>query len=111
MNMYWQPGQTIPITPESDQAPATEDIDSSSSMMDILQGFQTSMEKQLSSINNQLGSINGRMDNLEGRQIVLEKELKATTPKCAPTASGRSRGRVTPTALQVIIVYPRVCTQ
>ena len=102
MNMYWQPGQTIPLTSGTDQTSAAVATPPSSTMMDVLQSFQASMEKQLSSISVKLESIDGRIDKIEGQLVVLEKELKVTAPKCVPS-SGRSRGRLTPTALQVCI--------
>lgn len=108
MGMYWQPGQTIPITDPNRTtpqvfSPSTED---SSGVVDILQRFQTSMEKQLISIDGKLESGNGRMEKLEDRLTALEKEIKEkeikdATPKRASSTPGRSRGRVTPTSLQV----------
>jgi len=60
------------------------------------------MEKKLSSIGEKLENIQDRMDVLEDRQSVLEKEAKAK-PDNAAKASGQSRKRKTPTALQVIL--------
>jgi hypothetical protein len=100
MSIYWQPGQTIPLSSHLDQTAAMEPTTSSSTMMDILQNFQASMEKQLSSIGGKLENIEGRMNKIEGQ---LEKELMGTAPKCVPSTSGRSRGRLTPTALQVCL--------
>lgn len=100
MNMYWHPGQTIPLSAES-PTPEEASASASSKMMDILQGFQSSMEKQLTSINGKLEGINGRIDKVEGRQVVLEKEIKGSTLKCDSSTSGHSRRRITPTSLQV----------
>lgn len=93
---YWQPGEVLPITPQTPTAP----VQDSATVMDVLQGFQASMEKQLSSIGGQLGDIHDRIDTLESRQITLEKEVQcsSSTPTSIP---GKGRKRVTPTALQV----------
>ena len=76
---------------------------STASVMDILQGFQASVEKQLSSIGEKLGDIQDRMDVLESQQGVLEKEIRSTKSSntASTLSSGQGRKRVTPTALQV----------
>lgn len=75
----------------------------STAVADILQGFQASMERQLSSIREKLGTIDSRMDALENTQKALEKEI-CIKSNVAGT-SGQGRKRITPTALQVSVLY------
>ena len=76
------------------------------SLFDLLQGFQTSMEKQFIDLSTKLSGIDARMDNMEERQRSLETQMKnnpvsssscSTTPDQKPTV----RRRVTPISLQV----------
>lgn len=81
------------------------------SLFDLLQGFQTSMEKQFTDLSTKLSGIDARMDNMEERQKSLETQMKnnpavsssscSTTPDQKPTA----RRRVTPISLQVGVTH------
>lgn len=113
---YWQPGETIPFIPESPTPRSTSTPQhlrssvnqSDTTLVDMLQCFQSSMEQQLSSLNTSLTSITERMDSLEGRQKLLEEEIKVNTSLSSssvstPEPSAKSRRRVTPTSLQVYL--------
>lgn len=100
-SMYWPPGRTIPMTHGSDELPLPESEfarpecagpeyagpggTSSSTIADILQNFQASMEKKLVGIEGKLGSIGARIDKVETQQSAMEKKLSmALTSPATP---------------------------
>ena len=114
---YWQPGEQLPIcspvgssTPRSHQPPPSETV-----LIDMLQGFQSSMETQFQQLSTHLGRIDDRMDEIELQQKAMQEKLQnsslinsssfSTPSSSSSETSGRKRGRVTPTALQVRIPF------
>ena len=69
---YWQPREVIPVS----QPPGLL-AENSSAVMNLLQGFQATMERQLSSIREKLGDIEDRR-NFGKSPSVLEKEVSIT---------------------------------
>lgn len=110
---YWQPGEHLPIlspvgssTPHSHRPPSSETV-----IIDMLRGFQSSVETQFQQLSTHLGKIDERMDEMELQQKTMQEKLQnssllssssVSTPSSSSSeTSGRKRGRVTPTALQV----------
>lgn len=83
---------------------STVDIESPS-IVDMLRVFQSSMDKQLSSVCNKLESIDRRMDLLESRQKTLEEVRSSascsSSANCSPVATLPKRKRAIPLTLQV----------
>ena len=115
---YWQPGETLPLATTPNlrsnspdlfvpESPINSGVRSNATVMDVLQTFQASLDKQLTTVSTQLESIGTRIDKLEARQSSLEDEVRASTSLSSSTSSpaitGSSsrRKRVTPTLLQV----------
>lgn len=97
-NGYWEPGDVIPVSQTSRSQ--TQDT---STVLNVLQGFQGNVEKQLLSIHEKLENIEERMDALECSQGVIEKEMKSAkcSNKTTVVSPAYGRKRITPTALQV----------
>ena len=89
------------------ESPVNSGVHSSATVMDVLQSFQASLDKQLTTVSSQLENIGTRIDKLEARQSSLEEEVRASTSlsssTSSPTIVGSSskRKHVTPTILQV----------
>lgn len=115
---YWQPGETLPLmtTPNLrsnspdlfvPESPVNSGVHSSATVMDVLQSFQASLDKQLTTVSSQLENIGTRIDKLEARQSSLEEEVRASTSLSSSTSSSAivgsssKRKHVTPTVLQV----------
>ena len=100
--MYWRPGQRIhdhvPETP-SHTTPADAGLESTS-VIDILQTMQSSIDGQFTEINSTLSAISTRLDALEQKQVSFESHNAVTTPQSSSSESGK-RKRRTPVALQV----------
>ena len=80
---------------------------SANAIVDVLQTFQASLDKQLTTVSGHLESIGTRLDKLESRQLSLEEEVRASTSFSSSTSSPATTGkrkRVTPTFLQVNFV-------
>ena len=102
---FWGPGEALPISVEPQVTPPAACSSQSQSVIDMLQVFQSSMDKQLSTMCEKLETIDSRMIVLETRQKNLEEEIRSGT-SCSSSAnstpaSGRQRKRITPLALQV----------
>lgn len=112
---YWQPGQQLPVfspvessTPRAIQPPRSD-----AAIIEMLQGFQKSVDTQFQQLSSHLGKIDDRMDEFELQQKSMQERLQNTaitssfsTPSSSSSdTSCRKRGRVTPTALQVSILY------
>ena len=72
-------------------------------MFDVLQGFQSSMEKQLGQVSEHLKYINERMSALETKQASLEAKFSSSSVD-TPTRQPFKRSRVTPPNLQVCAI-------
>ena len=89
------------------ESPVNSGVGNNATVMDVLQTFQSSLDKQLTTVSTQLESIGTRIDKLESRQSSLEEEVRAnttlssSTSSPAVTGSSSRRKRVTPTLLQV----------
>ena len=101
------PGQTIPTHRRPPPPPVSPDSDpfqsQQPSVIDMLQLFQSSVDKQLNTVCDKLETINSRMTVLETRQKSLEDEVRSSTSSSTNSTpqSGRRRKRLTPVALQV----------
>lgn len=106
---YWQPGQQLPVfpsvhssTPHSLQTPCTDKV-----IIEMLQGFQKSVDTQFQQLSSHRGKIDDCMDEIELQK--MQEKLHSTTlassfstpSSSSSETSGQKRGRVTPTALQV----------
>jgi len=109
-NDYWRPGETLPLTTRCSGDPVqagsgSHDQSQSQSLADMLQVFQSSMDKQLSSVCEKLETIDSRMVVLEVRQKNLEEEIRSSASCSSSTNTtlgpSRQRKRLTPLALQV----------
>lgn len=103
-NEYWQPGETLPI-PARHPDPVRVSGEQSQAIVETLHMFQSSMDRQFSSVSEKLETIDSRMVVLETRQKNLEEEMRSS-PSCSSSNNstpllGRQRKRVTPLALQV----------
>ena len=101
---YWQPGETLPI-PARHPGPVPAVPEQSQALVDMLQTFQSSMDRKFSSVCEKLETIDSRMVVLETRQKNFDEEMRSS-PSCSSStnstpASGRQRKLVTPLALQV----------
>ena len=87
---YWQPGETLPlVTPQNmrsnspdlfvPESPVNSGVGNNVTVMDVLQTFQSSLDKQLTTVSTQLESIGTKTDKLESRQSSLEEEVRAST--------------------------------
>lgn len=101
---YWMPGEAIPISVNRPGSPDSP-LRSQQSVIDVLQVFQSSMDKHLSVVCEKLETINSRMTVLETRQKTLEEEIQSSASCSSSNHStpqnGRQRKRLTPVALQV----------
>ena len=105
-NDCWMPGQVIPINRRPVPPPVPHSPDGSpfqsqqASVIDMLQLFQSSVDKQLSTVCEKLDS---RMTILETRQKGLEDEIRSSTSSSTNSTpqSGRQRKRLISVALQV----------
>ena len=109
----WQPGQRLPIcgtVPErhSDDSEIVQTLGAKqSSMVEVLQTLQSSLDGQFTQINSTLGEISERLNALESKQQNIEDKIEAgyrsvsSTPQSSCSESGSQRKRRTPVPLQV----------
>ena len=85
---FWGPGETIPARQPEPQATysAVACTSESQSIVDMLQVFQSSMDKQLNSMCEKLDTIDSRMVVLEARQKNLEDDIRSTA-SCSSSAN------------------------
>lgn len=127
---YWKPGEMLPVQNSLVRSPWKSDMllnspgsdplqyqqAGQSTIIDILQTFQSAMQKQFSTVNNQLDCIGSRLENIESKQQNLEERQShiesvanmSTLPSCTPKTNMK-RKHVTPTSLQVTQLSVRVC--
>ena len=102
-DVYWQPGQNLPGHSSTSHV-TSECTDSdleSTSLVDVLQTLQFSIDGQFTKINSTLGQISSRLDALEGRQHSIEETIKdSKSSSCSESGGGKRKHRV-PIALQV----------
>lgn len=102
-----QEGTSSMFTLENQLQPPVSTVDiESPSIVDMLRVFQSSMDKQLSSVCNKLEYIDTRMVLLESRQKTLEEEVRSSascssSANCSPVAPLPKRKRAIPLTLQV----------
>ena len=109
----WQPGQHIPFNVHVPDTPShTGDVGGvqleSTSVVEVLQTLQSSMDGQFTQINSTLRKISERLDTLEDQQRSIEDKMEAgsiSTPQSSCSESGSIRKRRTPVALQVFIYF------
>ena len=105
-DVYWQPGQNLPggsSTSLGVRNCAGSDAESSS-LVDVLQTLQSSIDGQFTQINLTLGQISTRLDALEGRQQSIDETIKDSQsfpPYSCSESGGRNRKHRVPIALQV----------
>lgn len=115
---YWRPGQSLPLSNESEVlAPDTPDREHyQMDQMDqpgltaVLERLNRTMEdntSQLEALCSKVSGVEDRMAALEDRQTKVEEEMKTaqviptTTDTPTSSQSGQKRKRSTPLALQV----------
>ena len=107
---YWQPGQNLPSNSFSSHATnnCADDVESTT-LVDILQTMQSSIDGQFTQSNSTLGQISTRLDALEGKQHSIEEAIKecqspsltSTSPSsCSESGGGKRKHRI-PISLQV----------
>ena len=103
-DVYWQPGQNLPggsSTSLGVSNCAGSDAESSS-LVDVLQTLQSSIDGQFTQINLTLGQISTRLDALEGRQQSIDETIKdsqSSPPSSCSESGGRNRKHRVPIAL------------
>ena len=111
----WQPGERLPFnnvhvpeTPSQLDGAQHREFESTS-VVEVLQTLQSSLDGQLTQINSTLKQISERLDVLEERQESIENKIASgsssssllSTPQSSSSESGPIRKRRTPIALQV----------
>ena len=111
----WQPGERLPFnnvhvpeTPSQLDGVQHREFESTS-VVEVLQTLQSSLDGQLTQINSTLKQISERLDVLEERQESMENKIASgsssssllSTPQSSSSESGPIRKRRTPIALQV----------
>ena len=74
------------------ESPVNSGVGNNATVMDVLQTFQSSLDKQLTTVNTQFESIGTRIDKLESRQSSLEEEVRASTSLYSSTSSPSHKG-------------------
>ena len=98
----------VPETPSQIEGAQHREFESTS-VVEVLQMLQSSLDGQLTQIDSTLGQISERLDVLEETQESMENKIASdssspsllSTPQCSSSESGPIRKRQTPIALQV----------
>ena len=114
----WQPGQHIPLNVHVPETPSRntevggiQSPEATTSVVELLQTLQSSLDGQFTQINSTLVQISDRLNILEDRQRSIEDKIEtssSSTPQSSSSESGLIRKRRTPVALQVFS-YNYVC--
>ena len=91
------------------ESPSPDHELESSSVVEILQTLQSSIDGQFTKVNSTLGEISDRLNVLEDKQRSIEEKIEAgsagssqvSTPQSSSSESGMQRKRRTPVSLQV----------
>ena len=108
----WQPGQHIPLSVPESPCPGYDGLQlENSSVVEVLQSLQSSIDGQFTKINSTLGEISERLNSLESKQQNIEEKIETgcvsssitSTPQSSFSESGFQRKRRTPVSLQVCL--------